>query len=277
MIPGNELPVTLPNGFESDSAWERRATLRRLTTEDEIFLAEDATSPSPAARVTTLLSRCVVRLGLASPKDETLRALTVGDRDALLLHLRRASLGEEMDSIFECPACGSKMDVNLRVSDLLVPPTPHESHHFQVESRRRKRPIRFRLPTGEDQEQIAALAGNDLEGAAAELRARCLTRRTRLTREESDLVDAEMARLDPQAEILLDLLCPSCGADSQVPFDIADHLLHELAAFAVDLYRQIHLLAVAYHWSEAELMRMDRRRRLRYVDLLSREPEMSPA
>lgn len=273
MILGDEFPVTLPNGFASSAGWERKAVLRQLTTKDEIFLADDGMALEPAARTTALLERCLVRLGLGTASAESIRALTVGDREALLLTLRRMALGERMDCIFECPACSQQMDVQLNVSELLVPPTRHESQQFKIQTGRRKRPISFRLPTGEDQEQVAVVAGRDLDAAVALLRTRCLIGKPRLRNAEAMLIDTEMAALDPQAEILLDLICPSCGADSQVAFDISDHLFRELGGLADRLYRQVHVLALTYHWSEAEIMGMARQRRHKYLELLTRESE----
>jgi hypothetical protein len=79
----------------------------------------------------------------------------------------------------------------------------------------------------------------------------------------------KMAELDPQAEMLLDLVCPACGGSFRTLFDVGDYFYREICGREQDLYRDIHLLAFHYHWGEREILRLTRRKRLIYLDLLS--------
>src|SRR5919202_720865 len=91
--------IRLPGGFWLEGTHHQEADLRSLNGEDEVFLLEMGESLLPAERTTALLTRCVIRLGPLSPATvETVAALTAGDREALLLHLRRLTLGER----FQC-------------------------------------------------------------------------------------------------------------------------------------------------------------------------------
>ena len=83
-------------------------------------------------------------------------------------------------------------------------------------------------------------------------------------------VAGAMTERDPQAEILLDLICPSCNASFQTTFDVAEYFYRELRRHEHDLYREVHLLAFHYHWSEAAILRLTRRARLLYVELLAK-------
>src|SRR5687767_12541857 len=117
--------VTLPGGIALDGGWSRTARLRPLRGWDEEFLAEAGHSLLPAERTTALLARCLDAIGPVAPVTAaTVRALTVGDREALLLHLRRLMLGERIACVLTCPmpGCGEALDLDLRVGDLLVPP-----------------------------------------------------------------------------------------------------------------------------------------------------------
>src|ERR1700733_1838743 len=117
--------VQLPVGVPLDGSWRRDAVLRQLTGRDEAFLLEQGRNLTLAALTTAMLARCVCRLGSISPvTPEAVRALSVGDREALLLHLRRLTLGEGMSCVLGCPACAEKLDLDLRVSELLLPPYP---------------------------------------------------------------------------------------------------------------------------------------------------------
>src|SRR5262245_27830201 len=115
------IEVTLPGGFHIERTWYREASLRPLVGQDESYLEEAAQVLLPAQQTTALLTRCLTRLGpLAPVTSEAIRSLTVGDREALLLHLRRLTLGDRMQCILSCPIseCGAKMDLDLNVNDL---------------------------------------------------------------------------------------------------------------------------------------------------------------
>lgn len=256
------VPVTVPGGIWADGERRRDAELRPLRGEDELFLAEEAVSLLPAARVTALLTRCLTRLGPHEPvQEESVRSLAVGDREALLLHLRRISLGERIPCVLVCPDCGEGIDVDLEAGELLLPAYEDWAEWHDAG------PLRFRLPTGADQEDVAELALDDPGAAASVVLERCVAGEG--AREE---VPALMARLDPQAELELQVECPACGAGFDVLFDTADYVFRELLAGQARLFREVHELALAYGWSEAEILGLTVRRRRVYLDLLAGVP-----
>ena len=271
--------VALAGGYWRDGVCHRQAVLRPLTGADEAFLVE---SPglSPARRTTAVLARCLVRLGSrARAGEEAVRSLSVGDREALVLHLRRLTLGERIDCVLVCgaPGCGEKMDLELSVEGLLPPTAPRPpSHELTLEADGRAYHITFRLPTGADQEAAARVAPADPEAAAELLLARCVERIEdddggpveRLPAALAEPLAAAMAELDPQAELRLDVRCPSCDAPATVLFDAALYFFDELAQRSARLYREVHTLALHYHWSEAEILGMTAAKRARYLALL---------
>ena len=139
--------------------------------------------------------------------------------------------------------------------------------------------VRFRLPTGADQEAAVSVILDDPADAAAFLLQRCVERvvvengddrpAMALPSSVARALSQQMADLDPQAELLLNLTCPSCGTASSVPFDAADYFFKELSGRQQDLYREVHLLAFHYHWGEAEIMAMTGAKRRLYLGLLS--------
>jgi len=279
----HNVTVMLPGGLWQNGACHREAALRPLSGRDEAFLLE-GDALLLAQRTTALLTRCLMRLGpLAPVTPQVVRNLTAGDREALLLHLRHLTLGDRLQCVLSCPEpdCGEKMDLGLRVSDLLLPPYPHTHalHETMVRENDAAYRVRFRLPTGADQEAAAGLAHSDPHSAADLMLRRCL---------ESVIADegggepiedcppavawqlpAIMAELDPQAELILNLTCPVCGHVFSAIFDTAAYFFQELAGRMRHLYREVHLLAFYYHWSEAEIMGMTARKRHRYLDLLA--------
>src|SRR5690242_14449677 len=109
LAPGQVLE--LPGGLVlEDGCRLREAELRPITGREEDWLAVHGSAPS-AAVVTYLLSRCLVRLGDREPTLDLVQGLLAGDRDYLMLQLRRATLGDQFQAVFRCPECGAKMDV----------------------------------------------------------------------------------------------------------------------------------------------------------------------
>jgi hypothetical protein len=277
--------VTLPGGYWAGGECHRDAGLRPLTGDDEAYLIEIGDTFLPAHRTTALLARGLTRLGPLQPvPPAAVQSLTVGDREALLLHLRRLTMGDRMPCVLTClaPACGAKMDLDLKVGDLLLAPytDSREWYERSIEEEGQAYQVRFRLPSGADQEAIAARARVDPEGAAELLLRRCVARVSvdgerdmgegwpPIVREQ---LPVWMAELDPQAELMLNLACPACDHAFSALFDTATYWFQELAGRSQHLYREVHFLAFHYHWSEAEIMGMTARKRRRYLDLLDEE------
>jgi hypothetical protein len=196
--------------------------------------------------------------------------LVVGDREALMLHLRQITFGDKLEPVVRCPkdACGQQMDVSLRVSDLLVEPSNGVPEYFERDSPGLGA-FRFRLPCGQDQEAVAALARSDPHAAALTLLGRCTDHGVQdLPAGAVEIIGEWMAELDPQAEIRLDLTCPECGHAFTSLLDAGAYLFEETAMRSRELYWQVHFLATHYHWSESEILGMTPPKRKRYIDLL---------
>ncbi len=274
--------IQLPHGFWEGGLRHVEAMVRPLNGYDEEFLFEEAASYTPVRRATAILSRCTLRLGPVSPVSETHVAhLSAGDREALLLHLRRLTFGDRMQATVSCPrvGCDQRLDLEVRVGDLLAPVSREaaESYETQVAGGSGIYRMRFRLPTGADQEAAVEAAGQGVEAGvrtlvercvlAAEASAGAVAARELPAPVLSGLSEA-MARLDPQAEVELAVRCPSCGAQFQTLLDAAAFLFEEVGHRRRQLYREVHTLALHYHWSETEILGMTARKRQRYLDLL---------
>lgn len=273
--------VELPGGIRLEGSWRRDAVLRPLAGCDEAFLLQQGRALSPASRTTAMLARCLRGLGpLSTVTADVAKSLSVGDREALLLHLRRLTLGETMSCVLTCPTCAEKLDLELQAGEFLLPPYPHETdlHETSLQLEGASYRVCFRLPNGADQERAAMLAATAPEAATELVLRRCVQeihdeRRGGMVHDIPEAVVAplaqKMAELDPQAEILLDLVCPTCSGSFRTALDIAGYFYRELCGRERDLYRDVHLLAFHYHWTETEILRLSRRQRLLYVEVLS--------
>ena len=82
-------------------------------------------------------------------------------------------------------------------------------------------------------------------------------------------VSAKLEEMDPQADIVLDLSCPSCGHHFKTPFFIDDFMLREIRSRTSQLDREVHWIAFNYHWNEDDILSLPMRKRKRYVDLIN--------
>jgi hypothetical protein len=266
--------VVLPRGLEADGAWHREAVLRPASGAVADALRADATGLLPAERVSVLLHRCLERLGRWEPPTlDQVRLLSAGDRDALALHLRGLTFGDRIDCVVRCPSCDRPMDVELSASGLLVAPD-EDRRAAWVPARVGDREVRLRPPVGRDLEEAARLGVGDPGAAARRLIRACVSGPDGapvddLGEAEEAEVAARLAELDPQADLEIDMRCPECGAAILLPFDPAGFLLRELAVEADALYREVHALALYYHWSERDILDLPGSRRRFYLELLA--------
>src|SRR5262249_5032287 len=137
----------LPGGLVlNDGRCLSRAELRPLTGREEEWLARHTDTPC-ALIVTNLLCACLVRLDELAPEPELIRRLLVGDRDYLILPLRRLTLGEVFAAVLPCPACHGRMDVSFPAREIPVTRRPQSVAVYQwqpAERAENRAPLRFR-------------------------------------------------------------------------------------------------------------------------------------
>jgi hypothetical protein len=273
-----EIRVTLPGGLEEEGIRYRDARVRPVDGTD-LDAMRSTVGQLPAERISALLARCVTRLGPREPpsQDDFWR-LNVGDRDALTLTLRRAALGDTIDCVLTCPTCREPMDVELSASELLVPPYDHEPvRRLSGPSARPHTSVR--APTAGELEESAR--ETDPKAGTRRLLARCLMGERSQADEFDDefesAVAALVAELDPQADLQLDMICPHCNAPLLVPFDPVSFLLRELDDRADALFQEVHALALRYHWSERDILKLPLAKRRLYLALLDESTQPAAA
>jgi hypothetical protein len=282
--------ATLPGGYwDAGGRLHRAVRMRPLTGREEELLA--ASTANPATLVTAVLSRCL--LGLAAFDQVpvgVVRELLAGDRDWLLLQLRRLTFGDLVRADLICPwaECGEPVTVEFSLADLpeyeAVDCAPEHRLVLTGPAAEAGNEVAFRLPDGSDQEELAPWAARDQAAALTELLRRCVRRIGARPVPDADAVralsgsaraqiEAEMERLAPHLERVVEIPCAECGRRFAAPFDLHRFFFGELRTDRNLLYREVHQLAYHYHWSEAEIMAMPRARRHTYLDLLDEEIE----
>lgn len=220
------------------------------------------------------VQRALLMLQAAYPEHEpeTLAQIPIGHRDALLLALRAWTFGLRLDSVAACPACGEALEFTCSVADLcpeanVLPPetlTVAEGEYT----------VRCRLPDSRD---LMAVAMLEPEEARQQLLRRCIVAVTPDDDPEAALpeavvvqVEQAMAASDPMADVQLALVCPACGQQWTQPFDVVAYFWQELAHQSVRLLTEVHHLASAYGWREADILALSAQRRRWYLDLAGR-------
>jgi hypothetical protein len=237
-----------------------------LSAHDILHVWEVGEGQHPFDRALTLLAAACPEL----TRDE-LAALSVGQRDAWLLALRERTTGPRLSAFVGCPRCAERLEFDLTVADLRAEPSGDEGPWELVAD---GVSLRFRLPDSRD--LAAAVGSQDPEAAGGVLARRCVMHASRDGEpvDVGELPPGVIARLaqrmvecDPQAEVLLDLRCPTCGHSWHALFDIVAFFWAELASQAKRLLREVHTLARAYGWREADIVSMSARRRQLYLEM----------
>ncbi len=240
-----------------------------MTGLDELLVQDAVAAGQPRVVVTTrLLGACLGEGG-----EVRALALTVGRRETLLLELRRGAFGERIEAVASCPRCDEALDLDLATAELLAAaPDSSARVEMALEAEGTLWQALMRPVTGAD--QTAALGAPD---PAAFLLRRCVSTLARsdgvpwpleeLSTGMVAALDDAMRRLDPMAEIRLELVCPACRHEFSAPFDAAGQLFAELAAEADQLLREVMAIGRACHWREDEILGLPRPRRRAYAAL----------
>jgi hypothetical protein len=110
--PGPE--VELPGGFIDGNTLVTTVEVRELNGMDEEAIAK-ASNTGKALNV--LLQRGLVKVGSRPALLEDLDLFLSGDRDAILIGIRRITFGKTLDVNALCPNCGTKQDVSIDLKE----------------------------------------------------------------------------------------------------------------------------------------------------------------
>lgn len=221
-------------------------------------------------------NRAVSLLGTALPEvgQKTLSQLPVGRRDALLFKLRELSLGQQIRGYARCPECHIGLELQLDSGHFgVVEALEQASSTFELSSP--PYDLEVRLPDSTDMEAMSRCA--DTESAVRKLLERCVLKAERkgtvctwedLPQEVIEKVGEEMETLDPLADLPLIINCDRCGHQWQLLLDIGEILWGEISAMAKRLLHEVRTLALAYGWSEAEILAISATRRKFYLEHL---------
>ncbi len=247
---------------------------RSLSSSELLNIWERGQDETPLRRALILLAAFCTN---ETPED--LARLPIGRRDTLLLSLREQAFGPKFSGMATCPGCGQQLETSFS-SDEIRASTGALASWTELDQNLSvcigDYLVHFRLPNTLDLMAICDLL--DLSAATEALLRRCLLEasckgeETPIDALPETVLDAALKRMnesDPQADVQLDLSCPECGHKWQTAFDILSFLWKEIDVWALRTLHDVHMLASAYGWSEAEILTMSNWRRQVYLELVS--------
>jgi hypothetical protein len=200
----------------------------------------------------------------------------IGRRDACLVHLYEMLFGREFDTTARCPRCGERVEASFTAGDTGIGPLDLPGPAAVFRFRDAGYELEYRLPNSDD---LLSITEGMAEGMPAPLGLveRCLRWAMHLDRpvQPADLSEGVITRLaeamaehDPGAEMRVGLVCPACRHAWSIVFDIVAYISAELDDWAQFLLADIHALALAYGWSERQILGLSPARRQLYLEMV---------
>jgi hypothetical protein len=227
------------------------------------------------------VDRALTILAVAFPEisRDDLLALSVGQRDGCLMAVYQSTFGTQLVAFVVCQHCQEQLEFALDIADIGPGEEgtaqwgrPADSTTVSIQAFE----LRFRLPNSLDLAVIAHC--QDVVTARYLLIERCILE----ARQDGETVAPEglpetvttslaeqMAQHDPLAVIEIDLHCPQCGHRWLVLFDIVSYFWTEIYTHAKRLLREVHTLARAYGWREADILALSAVRREYYLEMVT--------
>lgn len=261
--------MQLPGGLVEEGRRQRQYRFWPVSGALELALAETAeVAASIPVAVTRMLALALKDLGGEPVNEERAASLCVADRQFLMRELDR-HLGFDGGWFHaDCAVCTARFDFHLRYGELPVqeagPDFPLATIEWQG------RALRFRLPTGRDQEALTRVPGGQ---ARSWLLQQLSCEPEQLATVDEALVDSVEAALEtvaPTVVVQVQARCPECGASTTVDLDPYRVLMRQ----SDDLLSQVHRIALYYHWSETEILGLPHTRRQRYLEMIDRSRGM---
>jgi hypothetical protein len=268
-----------------------------MTAEDtHVLNAQSLLNIWELGQIRRPVRRALLLLCAACPdqNETSLAGLCIGRRDTLLFQFYQQMFGPRLNAAVTCPACGVQLEFSLLIPDLLqLKPAddPLEITHGEWR-------LRFRLPTSSD---LIVLEKGEVESTPAfpipdltspppiteppsiaytQLAKACLVEAfhegvpssaSSVPAEALADLPASMSAADPLAEVILSTTCPACAHQWPILLDIASFLWVEIEDIALHLLEEVHTLACAYGWREAEILALSAQRRRWYMERVSNE------
>jgi len=232
-VAPESLEVELPGGFiGKDNSLIKFATVRELNGADEEIISKTNNS---GAFLNTILKRGIDKLGHETATAADLDNMLAGDRDAILLAIRRATIGRTVVGVTTCPACGESQDVNIDLKDdveMRELEDPFSDRIFDVELRVGRAVVG--VPNGITQKKLTESTNKTTAELTTLLLAGCLisindepsfgaSTAIKLGILDREKLVTEIAKRNPGPRLeAVVKACKACGEELLLPLSLAD-------------------------------------------------------
>lgn len=234
----NEIHDLLAGYVDKNGVCHKTFTIREMTGADEEYINRADIKSNGARVITALLSRCVLSVGtltkksVGNPKEweNIFKEMLSGDRDIIMLAIRRESVGDTIEVTHTCPNpdCKAKLKTVVSIDELAINEFDGiREIPFELPKGYRDRKGEFhkkgimRRPNGLDGELLTPLAKNNLAKAETTL----LTRICRfedgthidesimsgLTKKDRDYLLNILNDHPMGVDMTVDVMCDRCG------------------------------------------------------------------
>ena len=226
--------IELPGGFYDplDDQLVTTAEVRELTGADEEAIVKIS---EPGKALMTILEKATVSLGGKPADKETLSMLLAGDREALLLAIRRVTFGNEVELEAVCSRCPElqtfvvdlEKDVEVKSLDDRI-----NDRRFTLDLKVGK--VKVALPTGDTQNKLVNASNKNTAELDTLLLSNCVleindvpvlgqAQIRNLGIKDRRTILEEIAKRNP-GPLLSEVkkACKTCGQEVELPLTLAD-------------------------------------------------------
>lgn len=147
----SDTTVDLPGGYVFNGELIKTAEVRELNGADEEAIAK-AGGRSRALNI--LLQRGLVKLGSKEATKEDLDNLLSGDRDAIIVGIRRVTFGDGLDLVMRCYHCSEEQQTAISLTDDIPTRTLESELDRAWTMQTKSGPVDVALPTGVVQKKL---------------------------------------------------------------------------------------------------------------------------
>lgn len=197
--------------------------------------------------LTEVLTTCLLQTDDSAFTLDEIASWTIAKRRQGLLAIAVATNGHLRRWVASCEACGEKLDLEINLPDF--------RQDWSVNDLAFNDTI-IRLPCPSDLDKI---------GTDDSLLPRLLIKGIPPSGAWETEAEALLSSADPLADLELGTQCPECDNSVVVPLVLESYLIEELSQQMLALMDQIHVLALAYHWTETQILALPESRRRHYL------------
>ena len=241
-----------------------RGAVRWAMIREPAGFDEEAVSGRGTLDAVRLIDSLLVDAPGAAVEPGGAMRLTVPERDLLLAAAYRMIWGAKIEGTTPCARCGELFEYAFDLGALIAsvqdaaPDLAVENGVYTLGDG-----CRFRLPSAQDELDIAGLSEEDAERVLLE---RCIVAGD--PDEDGTAVLAAMDDVGSGLDVELSAACATCGHIHALRFQMQDYLLGAISGNWASLTESVHRLALAYRWGLAEILSLPSRRRRAFVALL---------